>query len=110
MTMVSILYRNETKQEQSNINIHFYKSWNGLPPQYLTYSQSINGDIGKIKIQLFDCQLQRLIHSINSFMLQYNNSFDSRCFDFREKEHLNRINTANDNPDQIDYPSPSILQ
>ncbi len=97
--MVSILYRNETNKN-NQILIHFYQSWNGLPPQYLTYSQSINGDIGKIKIQLFHCQWQRLIYSINSFMLQYSNLFDSHCFDFRGKEHLNHINTTNDNPSQ----------
>eukprot|EP01083_Nonionella_stella_P271557 920242_1 len=110
-----------TEQEQSStksmpININTFVSidsfvlqrqgWNGLPPEYLTYSQAIDGDIGKIKVQLFDCQFQRLIHSINAFCLQYKNSFDSRCFDFREKEHL--ISTTNDNPDQIDYPNEEL--
>ena len=86
------------------------QAWNGLPPQCLTYSQTINSDVGKIKIQLFDCQLQRLVHSINAFMLQYENSFDSRCFDFREKEHilLSPSFYTNDNPDEINYPSKEL--
>ena len=84
------------------------QSWKGLPPEYLVYSKSLTGDVGKVKVQLLDCQVERLVHSIQAFLLQYENSFDGRCFDFREKEHVLSSRVTNDNPDEVDYPSEEL--
>ena len=81
------------------------QSWKGQPPEYLVYSKSLHGDVGKVKVQLFDCQIERLVHSLQAFALQYRHSFDARCFDFREKEHVSSSRVTNDNPDEIDYPA-----
>lgn len=102
---------NDINDYYNNISTFIYinefkwrsQGWSGLPPKYLIYSQQNQIDIGNIEVQLYDCQLKRLIRSLESIPIQYNDSFDSRCYEFKEKETLHK-HTFNDDTNEIDYP------